>query len=122
MNKRLLFVLVAVVAMVVALGGGLALASDGTWTGEVLDMACYKDKGAHGPDHAACAKKCLKGGSAMGLLTDDGTVVLLVADAEHGKAFEGLKDLGGAKAEVSGSLSEKDGVKVVTVKAFKAAA
>src|SRR5512141_512297 len=30
-----------------------------TVTGEVLDMACYLDHGAHGADHASCAKKCI---------------------------------------------------------------
>jgi hypothetical protein len=122
MNKRLIFAFVAVVVLAVALGGSLALAANSTWTGEVLDMACYKSKGAHGPDHAGCAVKCLKSGQPMGLLTDDGTVVLLVADQADPKPYEGLKDLGGAKAEVTGSMSDKDGIKVVTVRAFKPAA
>ena len=33
--------------------------------GEVLDMACYVSHGAKGPDHAACAKRCAKGGQPI---------------------------------------------------------
>jgi len=96
--------------------------TEGTWTGEVVDVACYIAKGAHGPDHAGCAKSCVKNGQPMGLLTDDGTLVLLSADHSNGESFEALKDLAGEKAEVGGVLSEKDGVKMVTVKSSKKAA
>ena len=103
-----------------------SFAGDGdqaTWTGEVIDLACYianGDKG-HGPDHAGCAKACVKGGQPMGLLTDDGTLVLLAADHGNGEPYESLKDLAGEKAQVSGTLGERDGMKVVTVTGSKAA-
>lgn len=98
--------------------------TEGTWTGEVVDMACYLSHpdGGHGPEHAGCAKKCAKGGQPMGLLIDDGTLVLLSADHADGEPFEALKDLAGEKAEVSGVLSEKNGMKMVTVKGAKKAA
>ncbi len=95
---------------------------EGTWTGEVVDLACYVGQGAHGGDHAGCAKSCVKNGQPMGLLTDDGTLVLLAADHKDGEPYEALKDLAGAKAVVSGKLAEKDGMKVVTVTGSKAAA
>jgi hypothetical protein len=93
-----------------------AAADQGTWTGEIVDVACYVANGAKGADHADCAKGCVKGGQPMGLLTDDGTLVLLAADHEDGGAYEALKDLAGQKAKVSGDLAERDGMKVVTVK------
>lgn len=96
-------------------------ADEGTWTGEVLDLACYVAQGAHGADHSGCAKSCVKGGQPMGLLTDDGTVVLLAADHKNGEPYESLKDMAGSKAEVTGTLAERDGVKVVTVTGAKAA-
>ena len=66
---------------------------EGAWTGEVVDLACYVAHGdaGRGPDHAKCAKGCVKGGQPMGLLTDDGT------------------------------LAERDGMKIVTVTGSKAA-
>ena len=95
---------------------------EGTWTGEVVDLACYVGQGARGADHAGCAKSCVKNGQPMGLLTDDGTLVLLAANHKDGKPYEALKDLAGEKAVVMGTLAEKDGMKVVTVTGSKAAA
>ncbi len=94
-----------------------------TWSGEVIDLACYiaHGDGGRGPDHAKCAKNCVKGGQPMGLLTDDGTLVLLAADHDNGEPYEAAKDLAGEKAEITGSLAERDGVTVVTVTAAKAA-
>jgi hypothetical protein len=92
-----------------------------SWTGEIIDIACYVPKGAQGEGHAACARSCVKNGQPMGLLTDDGTIVLLAADHKNGDAFEGVKDLAGQAAEVTGSLAEKGGIKILTVSGFKAA-
>jgi hypothetical protein len=109
----------ALIALAAAAHG--AEGETGTWTGEVVDLACYVGGGAHGDDHAGCAKSCVNNGQPMGLLTDDGTLVLLAADHKDGSAYEALKDLAGQKAEVTGTLAEKDGMKVVTVSASKAA-
>ncbi len=94
---------------------------EGSWTGEVVDLACYVANGAKGSDHAGCAKSCVKNGQPMGLLTDDGTLVLLAADHKDGQPYDALKDLAGEKAEVAGKLAEKDGMKIVTVTGSKAA-
>ena len=117
--KRLLLI----VAIFVIGTSGITLASEaeGDWTGEIVDLACYVPKGAKGPDHAGCAKSCVKNGQPMGLLTDDGTLVLLAADHKNGEPYEALKDLAGEMAHVSGNLAEKDGMKVVTVTGSKAA-
>ncbi|MEM7586745.1 MAG: hypothetical protein AAF560_25370 [Acidobacteriota bacterium] len=97
-----------------------AVAEGNSWTGEIVDLACYVTNGAKGPDHAGCAKSCVKNGQPMGLLTDDGTLVLLAADHKNGEPFEKLKNHAGAKVEVLGFLAEKDGMKVVTVTGSKA--
>lgn len=96
-------------------------AEEVTYTGEVLDLACYIAQGAHGSDHAGCAKSCVKGGQPMGLLTEDGTVVLLAASHENGEPYEALKDWAGQRAKVTGDLAERDGIKVVTVTGSQAA-
>ena len=119
MRKRLvLLTLAATLAL-----SPLAFAADhtDTWKGEIVDLACYVAQGAKGPDHAGCAKSCVKNGQPMGLLTDDGTLVLLAADHKDGAPYEALKDLAGEMAEVTGELSEKDGMKMVTVTGSKAA-
>ena len=88
--------------------------------GEVLDMACYVSHGAKGPDHAACAKRCAKGGQPIGLLADDGAVYLLYANHEDGSAFEATKELAGTKVMISGKKFEKDGITGIEVNEVKA--
>ena len=122
MKKRVLYLSLVVTLSVVGLAGNaIAEHHEGTWTGEVVDLACYVAQGAKGADHAGCAKSCVKNGQPMGLLTGDGTLVLLSADHKDGKPYEALKDLAGETAEVTGTLAERDGVKVVTVTDSKAA-
>ena len=99
----------------------LAQDNKGTWAGEIVDMGCYIEKGAKGSGHADCAKSCTKDGMPMGVLTKDGTLFLLTPNHDDGAPYEALKDLAGENAEVSGTLSEKDGIKMIVVSGSKAA-
>ncbi len=120
MTKRLLLLSLALI--LAAGAAAIADSHEGSWTGEVVDLACYVSQGAKGADHAGCAKTCVKNGQPMGLLTDDGTLVLLAADHKNGEPYEQLKEMAGGQATVMGALSERDGMKVVTVTGAKAAA
>jgi hypothetical protein len=123
-SKRILSALVC--AMLLVAGTGIALAHGDekhgptTVQGEILDMACYVAHEATGPDHAACAKRCVKGGQPMGLLTEDGTVYLLYANHDDGAAFEATKDFAGQKVEVTGVEANRAGVKGLEVHTVKA--
>ena len=120
--KKILLGSALVIALSVTALVGTAVADDeASWTGEVVDLACYVAKGAKGTDHAGCAKSCLKNGQPMGLLTDDGALVLLTADHKDGAPYEALKDMAGEQAVVMGTVSERDGMKVVTVTGSEAA-
>jgi hypothetical protein len=46
-------------------------------TGEVLDMTCYIANNLSGPDHAECARVCIRNGSPAGIKAQDGKVYLL---------------------------------------------
>ena len=46
-------------------------------TGEVLDMTCYIAYNLSGPDHAECARVCIKSGSPAGIKAANGRVYLL---------------------------------------------
>ncbi|HEV8629716.1 MAG TPA: hypothetical protein VGV61_05315 [Thermoanaerobaculia bacterium] len=98
------------------------VAAAASWKGEIVDISCYAPRAAHGSGHADCAKKCLKSGQPMGLLTGDGDMVLLVADHDNGKPFEAAKDMAGTNVEVTGTMAEKGGLKVVTITGIKPAA
>jgi hypothetical protein len=49
-------------------------------SGEVLDMTCYIASNLSGPDHAECARICIKNGSPAGIKTQDGKVYLLTGE------------------------------------------
>ncbi len=64
MFKRIAVSLSFLVLLAVGLS---AVADEGTWTGEVLDLACYINNGAKGSDHAGCAKSCPAVGACRGV-------------------------------------------------------
>ena len=49
-------------------------------TGEVLDMTCYIASNSTGPDHAECARVCIRNGSPAGIKAKDGKVYLLTGE------------------------------------------
>ena len=63
-----------------------------TVTGEVVDVSCYLQLGKRGEAHVACGTKCLQNGQPIGLLADDGDLVILFAE-EHHPRRDGLTHL-----------------------------
>jgi hypothetical protein len=59
---------------------GEASGKDVTVSGEVVDMVCYIDHNATGPEHADCAQKCIKMGLPVGIKGDDGKTYLLIGE------------------------------------------
>ena len=52
--------------------------------GEIIDPQCYFIHGSHGPDHAACAAKCARGGQGLAFLDDASGVVYPIIASTHG--------------------------------------
>ena len=96
-------------------------AKNGTWTGEILDSGCYLSRGAMGAGHAECALKCASQGMPMLLLTKDGKAILLTPNHDNPDAYESLKGMAGSVATVTGTLSERGGVKGIDVTGATAA-
>ncbi len=91
-----------------------------TVSGEIVDMACYMSKGAHGDNHKDCASMCIKGGSPMGVLTSEGKVYLLIENHDKPDAYAEAKKYAGSKVTVTGAYydrSEMHGLVVDEVKA-----
>lgn len=82
-----------------------------TVTGEVLDMACYLDHGAHGDGHAACAEKCIASGLPVGLKSADGLVYLLIG--EHKPANAELAQYAAKTITVKGKFVNRDGINLL---------
>jgi hypothetical protein len=123
-SKKSFVVITALMALFIAFGISADAKKKGkhkdqTFQGEILDMACYVSHGSKGADHAACAKKCLKDGQPMGLLTADGKVFILFADHDDNAAFNETKKFAGSTVTITGVPFEKDGIKGITVHAVK---
>ena len=80
-------------------------------TGEVLDMACYLDHGAHGEKHADCAKMCISSGLPVGIKSADGTVYLLIG--EHKPANAELAEYAAKTITVKGKYVSRDGINLL---------
>ena len=85
--------------------------SEITVTGEVLDMACYLDHGAHGEGHAACAEKCISSGLPVGLKSADGTVYLSIG--QHMPANKELAQYAAKTITVKGKFVSRDGMNLL---------
>ncbi len=110
--KRFLILLLAISGPLTALCVADESGGKVTVTGEVLDMACYLDHGAHGEKHAACAAQCIRSGLPVGIKSAaDGTVYLLIG--EHEPLNQKLADYAAKTITVTGKLVERDGIKLI---------
>jgi len=82
-----------------------------TVTGEVLDMACYIDHGAHGEKHAGCAKGCIESGLPVGIKSGDGKVYLIIG--EHKPLNKELAQYAAKTITVKGKLVTRDGISMI---------
>ena len=77
-------------------------------TGEVLDMTCYIASNLSGPDHAECARICIKNGLPAGIKTRDGKVYLLTG--EPGQSINGeLANYAAQIVTIKGRQTVRDG-------------
>lgn len=86
-----------------------------TVSGELLDMACYMMHEGKGKKHAKCAGACVTGGAPLGILTKDGSVLLVVGDHDNEKPFLEAKALAGSDAKLTGTVITRGGLKAVIV-------
>lgn len=83
-----------------------------TMTGEVLDMYCYMDHGAMGPDHAKCARTCIEKGLPVGFKASDGSVYLVVGK-DHEPINSTVAPWAGKKSTITAHLLDQGGVKAL---------
>lgn len=95
-----------------------------TLVGEVIDVSCYVQLGKHGAAHKDCGQKCVREGGPIGLLTQDGSIFLLMAE-EHHPRRDGNENLRKAFVEymaqvvkVTGTVSTLHGQKVLFVSGY----
>lgn len=86
-----------------------------TIKGEVVDLSCYIDHGAKGAGHQMCAKMCIEKGLPAGLLTSNGNLYLLIENHKKSEAYAKLSNFAAKDAAITGHVSEKNGMKALTV-------
>jgi hypothetical protein len=77
-------------------------------TGEVLDMTCYIASNLSGPDHAECARICIRNGSPAGIKAQDGKVYLLTGEPGQSINAE-LADYAAKIVTIKGRQTARDG-------------
>jgi len=77
-------------------------------TGEVLDMTCYIADNLSGPDHAKCARDCIRSGLPAGLKAQDGKVYLLTGGPGHSINAE-VADFAAKTVTIKGRQTVRDG-------------
>jgi hypothetical protein len=75
---------------------------------EVVDVACYVAKGAHGPDHKTCAVKCITSGGELALLS--GNKLYIPVDKDFHSARDQFVPQAGEMVDVTGTVIKKGGV------------
>ena len=81
-------------------------------TGEILDMACYTDHGAHGDKHAGCAQKCIASGLPVGIKSAaDGKVYLVIG--AHKPMNSELADYAAKTITLKGKAVSRDGINML---------
>ncbi|MCB2011886.1 MAG: hypothetical protein KDF64_15040 [Geminicoccaceae bacterium] len=93
-----------------------------TLEGEVIDSWCYLSGVMGGPDavvgsaHHTCALWCAAGGIPVGLLTDDGTVYLILGfEGADPTGNDDLLDVQSQRLTVEGMAYERDGLRYLAV-------
>lgn len=90
--------------------------------GELIDLVCYMQhpENGQGPEHAACARKCMKQGLPPGLLSE-GKVYLLMGPG-HESFGPTVAQHAGSQVKVEGHRVESGGMQVVVVSKLTPAA
>ncbi len=80
---------------------------------EVIDVACYIQKGAHGEAHQACAAKCISGGGELALLYNG--KLYIPVDKDYHSARDQFVTKGGEMVTVTGTTVSKSGLNYMIV-------
>lgn len=84
--------------------------------GEVVDLHCYEEKKAHGPEHQKCAELCVNEIKLpLGLLTAEGALYQLVAGGSSAGLYEELKRRIGRQVEITGDVYQWEGKSTLTM-------
>jgi hypothetical protein len=76
--------------------------------GEIVDFSCYLQLGKHGEKHRSCGQKCVQNAQPIGLLTQDGTLYMLMPE-EHDPRRDGGVDARTTASDHMGHIVRMEG-------------
>jgi len=85
--------------------------------GEVLDMTCYIAKNSSGPEHAQCARDCIRKGLPVGIKGEDGKTYLLVGQKQAVNAE--LADYAAKTVTIKGNATTRAGFALLQVEEIR---
>jgi hypothetical protein len=85
-----------------------------TVKGEVIDMTCYVAYNLSGPEHAECARVCIRNGMPVGIKAQDGKVYLLTGQPGYSVNAQ-LADYAAKIVTIKGQETERNGFSQVQV-------
>jgi hypothetical protein len=112
------FHLAAALVLGVAICAGAMAADTATVTvkGYVLDSACAFTKSLDKPISKTCATACARAGSALVILSDDGTIYWPITDTTPSKGQNArLLPFAGEKVAATGKVYERGGSKAIVI-------
>jgi len=90
-----------------------------TFTGEIIDITCYLRHESKGPKHVKCVIFCASKSMPFGFLeAETGRVYLLLPDG-HTEPTKDLQQHFGQQVEVTGILTEGNGLKGLQIETVK---
>jgi hypothetical protein len=85
--------------------------------GEILDLTCYVAYNLSGPEHASCARDCIRKGLPVGIKAEDGKVYILTGWDAHVNAE--LADYAAKTVAVRGKETSRDGFAQIQVEEIR---
>ena len=113
--KKLVMGITAVAFVGLAFAGSVRAAAETTVMGKLKDVKCAGDgkEDAAGADSDACATSCAKRGETMAVIAKDGMYIITGKYAEDKN--EKVIPFIGKELAVKGTVTEKDGKKMIDV-------
>ena len=122
MKRSLVYLAIALMVVGASFASTGAIASSDkevTIKGEVIDQPCYDKGGSKGEAHKSCALSCAKRGNQMAILEDGSNTVYSITGDYSANKNEKLIPYVAETVEVKGTVSEKDGHKILNVTSIK---
>ena len=97
-----------------------------TLRGEIVDVSCYLQLGKRGEAHIPCGQQCIRFGAPIGLVTDDGTLYLVMPEEHHPRRDgsisikEKFAELVGKRVEISGMVTISHNSRAIFIRSVPA--